>query len=394
MFGDLPPEILGEILHRLPVKSLVKCTIVCKYLNSFITDQTFIFDHLNQTIQASSGNGWLFLQLYHQRPIRYEEFYSLYSHNQQIGHFSVNKFPLSSLLQSFDHSTVVGTCDGLVCITNSQIHDMATLLIWNPSIRKYMLISEPILTSGTGNGQHEGYQPLYGFGFDSKNKDFKVIRLVTLYCSKRKRLETLLRKENVPQVEVFSLASRSWRSIPFRASPFLLPDLFWNIPQVFLNGVVHWVVSRRCDNHIVNIILTFDVAEETFGELTLPQQLRESTTELSILQGGDSLCVLHAFYVEDDCFFSIWVMKEYGVVGSWNEVYCWDSHLYQGITNVLALCADGKVVLLLYSGDVVLLNPVTEVVKSLTGQKWFYAFVGSYVESLVFIKREPDVLSY
>ncbi|KAK4253325.1 hypothetical protein QN277_010648 [Acacia crassicarpa] len=388
MFGDLPPEILGEILHRLPVKSLVKCTIVCKHLNSFITDQTFIFDHLNQTIQASSGNGWLFLQLYlrtrHLVPyIHHEEFYSLYSHNQQIDQFSFKKFPLSGLLRSYNHSTVVGTCDGLVCITDSQIYHMATLLIWNPSIRKYMIIFEPILTSDTGNGQHKGYQPLYGFGFDSKNKDYKVIRLVAL-----------LDKEIVPQVEVFSLASRSWRSIPFRASPFLLPDLFWNIPQVFLNGVVHWVVSRRCDDHILNFILTFDVVEETFGELTLPQLLRESTTELSILEGGDSLCVLHALYVEDDCFFSIWVMKEYGVVGSWNEVYCWDSHLYKGITTVLDLCADGKVVLLLYSGDVVLLDPVTEVVKSLTGQKWFHAFAGSYVESLVFIKREPDLLSY
>ncbi|KAK4253324.1 hypothetical protein QN277_010647 [Acacia crassicarpa] len=352
MFGDLPPDILGEILHRLPVKSLVKCTIVCKAWNSFITDQTFIFDHLNQTIQASSGNGWLFLQLYRETtdaPTRYEEFYSLYSHNQQIDHFSVKKFPLSGLLQSYDHSYVVGTCDGLVCITDSQIRNIATLLIWNPSIRKYMIIFEPILTSGTGNGQHEEYQPLYGFGFDSKNKDYKVIRL----------LVALFDEENVPQVEVLSLASRSWRSIPFRASPFLLPDVFWNIPQVFLNGVVHWVVSRRCDDHILYFILTFDVVEETFGELTLPQLLRESTTELTILEGGDSLCVLHTFYVEDDRFSSIWVMKEYGVVGSWNEVYRWDSPLFVGISTVLALCADGKVLVLLYSGDVVLLDPVT-----------------------------------
>ncbi|KAK4253322.1 hypothetical protein QN277_010645 [Acacia crassicarpa] len=315
MSGDLPPEILADILHRLPVKSLVKCTIICKDWNSFITDRTFIFDHLNQTIQASSGNDWLFLQLYHRMPTWYEEFYSLYSHNQQIDHFSVKRFPLSSLLHPYDHSTVVGTCDGLVCITDSQIYHMATLLIWNPSIRKDMIISEPILTSGTDNAQHEGYQPikpLYGFGFDSKNKGYKVIRLAALFG---KKTCDSLTKENIPQVEVFSLASRSWRSIPFTASPFLLPDLFWNIPQVFLNGVVHWVVSWRCDDHILNFILTFDVVEETFGELTLPQLLRESTTELSILQGGASLCVLHAFYVEDDHFFSIWVMTEYGVVG-------------------------------------------------------------------------------
>ncbi|KAI9077734.1 hypothetical protein K1719_040220 [Acacia pycnantha] len=235
----------------------------------------------------------------------------------------------------------------------------------------------------TGNRQHERYQLFFGFGFDSKNKDYKVIRFVTLGD-----------KENVPQVEVFSLASRSWRSIPIRVAPFLLSQYLRNIPQVFVNGVVHWVVSRRCDDHILNFILSFDVVEETFGEVTLPQHLRESTSVLSILQGGDSLCVLHTYCEEDQCFFSIWVMKEYGVVGSWNEVFRCDLNVYGGISTVLALCANGKVVLRLYSGDVVLLDPVTELVKPLTDRKCFHAFAGSYVKSLVFINGEPDVLSY
>ncbi|KAI9077786.1 hypothetical protein K1719_040272 [Acacia pycnantha] len=384
MSGDFPPEILVEILHRLPVKSLAKFTSVCKAWNSLITDQTFIFDHLNQTIQASNGKGWLFLQLF-RRTTEWtqdfdidEEFYSLYSLNQQIDHFSVERFPFDWLLELYDYSTVIGTCDGLVCITDyPMILGIATLLIWNPSIRKNIMLPEPILTYSTGN------QLFFGFGFDSKNKDYKVIRFVTLGD-----------KENVPQIEVFSLASRSWRSIPFRASPFLLPQYFRNIPQVFLNGVLHWVVSRRCDDHILNFILSFDVVEETFGELTLPQHLRESTSRLSILQGGDSLCVLHKYYNEEDEFFSIWVMKEYGDVGSWNEVFRCDGDLYGGISTVLALCADGKVVLRLCSGDVVLLDPVTELVKPLTDLKCWHAFAGSYVESLVFINREPDVASY
>ncbi|KAI9077736.1 hypothetical protein K1719_040222 [Acacia pycnantha] len=353
MSGDFPPEILVEILQRLPVKSLVKFTSVCKAWNSLITDQTFIFDHLNQTIQASNGNGSLFLQLYRRTReagnecFDYEEFYSLYSHNQQIDHFSVERFPLSRLFQLYDYSTVVGTCDGLVCVADYSILDLATLLIWNPSIRKYMVLPEPILTYSTGNRQHERYQLFFGFGFDSKNKDYKVIRFVNLGD-----------KENVPQVEVFSLASRSWRSIPIRVAPFLLSQYLRNIPQVFVNGVVHWVVSRRCDDHILNFILSFDVVEETFGEVT------------------------------------IWVMKEYGVVGSWNEVFRCDLNVYGGISTVLALCANGKVVLRLYSGDVVLLDPVTELVKPLTDRKCFHAFAGSYVKSLVFINGEPDVLSY
>ena len=69
-------------------------------------------------------------------------------------------------------------------------------------------------------------------------------------------------------------------------------------------------------------------------------------------------------------------------------------NLYGGILTVLALCADGKVVLVLSSRDVVLRDPVTQLVKPLTDLKCFHAFVGSYVKSLVFINGEPDVLSY
>ena len=48
MSDEFPPEILVEIFHRLPLKSLVKFTSVSKSWYSLITDNTFIFDHLNQ----------------------------------------------------------------------------------------------------------------------------------------------------------------------------------------------------------------------------------------------------------------------------------------------------------------------------------------------------------
>ncbi|KRH08602.1 hypothetical protein GLYMA_16G160500v4 [Glycine max] len=35
-------EILGEILHRLPAKTLLKCTTVCKSWKSLITHPSFI----------------------------------------------------------------------------------------------------------------------------------------------------------------------------------------------------------------------------------------------------------------------------------------------------------------------------------------------------------------
>ncbi|KAK4253319.1 hypothetical protein QN277_010642 [Acacia crassicarpa] len=375
--GDFPPEILVEVLHRLPVKSLVKFTSVSKAWNSLITNQTFIFDHLNRTIQASNGNGSLFLQLHHQTiecsdPYfdHHEEFYSLDSDNQQIDHFSVERFPLSRLIV-WGRSTVVGSCDGLICVFDSSLCHSDTLIIWNPSIRKYMVLPEPIVTCMTGNNPL-----LFGFGFDSRNKDYKVIRIF-------------------PQVEVYSLASRSWKNITNRAPPFLHCKPPQKTTQVFVNGVVHWVVCRRCNGQIQNFILTFDVVEEMFGELMLPPHLRESTSVLSVLEGGKYLSVLHSHSEANQGCFRIWIMREYGVVETWSELFCFDSdHYRNNILDVLALASNGKVVLSLRKGTIVLFDPTTELLNPLGDGKHFRAFIGSYVQSLVLIKEEPHFLSY
>ncbi|KAI9077812.1 hypothetical protein K1719_040298 [Acacia pycnantha] len=58
---------------------------------------------------------------------------------------------------------------------------------------------------------HRRNRVFFGFGFDSKAKDFKVVRLVS----------TINNKEETPQVEVFSLATGSWTNITGKAPPIL-----------------------------------------------------------------------------------------------------------------------------------------------------------------------------
>ncbi|KAI9077787.1 hypothetical protein K1719_040273 [Acacia pycnantha] len=132
-----------------------------------------------------------------------------------------------------------------------------------------------------------------------------------------------------------------------------------------------------------------------FGELMLPPHLRESISVLSVLEGGQYISVLHPHSEANQGFLSIWIMREYGVVESWSELFCFDSDRYRNnISDVLALGSNGKVVLSLRKGAIVLLDPTTELLNPLGDGKHFRAFIGSYVQSMLLINKEPHFLSY
>ncbi|KAI9077771.1 hypothetical protein K1719_040257 [Acacia pycnantha] len=214
--------------------------------------------------------------------------------------------------------------------------------------------------------------------------DYKVVRLVVLN-----------NEQDSPLVELYSLTSRSWSRISVRVPLFFIPAHLKKIPQMFVNGALHWVVSRRLPGgKVQNFILSFDVVKETFGELMLPQQLNESPFMVSILEGGHQLALLHTYSKKNIDFFSIWVMKEYGIVESWTEILRRDLKRYGGIRTVLALTSSGKVMLRLCSGAIVLLDPMADTVKPLADQEHFHAFAGPYVESLFFMNKKIDVVSY
>ncbi|KAK4269948.1 hypothetical protein QN277_023040 [Acacia crassicarpa] len=396
----LPPEIVSEILYRLPVKSLVKFTSVCKAWNSLITDQTFIYDHLNRTIQASNGNNFLFFHVYfhefrgRRRHLRMhnEYFYSMYSVNKQTNHPFLERLPFSHLFQDNRWPLFVSTCNGLVCLADcfSPLHfflplDYETMLIWNPLLRKYLVLPKPIKTFK----EHERfeYSLYFGFGFDSRNNDYKVIRFMNHRST-----------QDTPHVEVYSLVSCSWRSITVRVPHFHLGK-YNGLRASFVKGAVHWVVSRRrIDGLEDTFILSFDVTEETFQELTLPRQLGESEWIHSILidvEGGHLLVIVNRRYRNQQLVYNVWVMKEYGIAESWTELFEFDHSHYGGISKILALTRSGKVVMELVGGAIVLVDPIKELLEPIEHPAACgTTSVRSYVESLFFINKEPGVFSF
>ncbi|KAI9085388.1 hypothetical protein K1719_032644 [Acacia pycnantha] len=387
----LPSEIVLEILHRLPAKSLVKFTCVCRAWNSLITDRTFISDNLNRTlIQASNGHkGSLFFQFCLERnlsgrdPPR-EYSYSLYSttNQQNDHHLSVERFPLPFLFFPLDRSSSFGgTCNGLVSSAYySPSSGSITILIWNPLLRKYLVLPKPIMT----RNRHV-YTKFFGLGFDSRNNDYKVVVLMQFVS-----------RQNPDHLEVYSLVSRSWRSITISVPKFSL-QLDFGSPPVFFNGAMHWVIRRMKDGSIQRSILSFDVTEETFGELTLPLQSNEESNTIStllVVEGGRSLAVVNYPRQRTGYLLHIWVMKEYGVTDSWTEILHCKARRYWGRLDVLALTSNGKGIMRRLDGAIVLVDPTKESMEPMGHQKADAAYAGSYVESLFFLNKDFDALSF
>ena len=89
-------------------------------------------------------------------------------------------------------------------------------------------------------------------------------------------------------------------------------------PQTFINGALHWVAFRFSDNNIHNFVLVFDLGEEVFHEILLP----DFRGHRGLMSGSISVYRNSiAFFQKGNDFLHIWAMKEYGVGSSWTKVF-------------------------------------------------------------------------
>ncbi|XP_028764531.1 F-box protein At3g07870-like [Neltuma alba] len=343
MSDYFPRDVWDNILQRLPIKSIVTCMSVCKFWKSLITDHDLASYHLKRTLQANdSAGGSLLIKLC--TPMKE-------SYNIEWG----EDFHLDN---------------GLICLADLLRDRSVEVLIGNPSIRRYVILP----TSEICASDYIRPPCLLGFGYDSKNKDFKVVKIMGSGYDN---------KIIVPRAEVFSLASSSfsWRNII--TSGVLIDE---ETSQMFRNGAIHWVMKRTSNNSDY-FILSFDVTKETFRELSLGPCLKETPSAVTILAGSlDSLAISTCYSKSETTFFSIWVMKKYAVMEPWNEIYCFDSRHYGDISGVSALWSETD-------GGMVLIDSRKNSVTDLENGKNQNSSVGSYAY-LFLINKEQGICPY
>ncbi|KAK6134423.1 hypothetical protein DH2020_031855 [Rehmannia glutinosa] len=152
--------IIINILHRLPVKTLLRCTSVCKSWYSLITAPEFISSHL----KFAAASPFLLLR----RCIRNSEGYDLFSDDELLTPHAKLEFPFRSI-NSF--LTIVGSCNGVLCLSDDRVYYMHTIILWNPCVKKSIILPKP---NPIYNSYGTFAQSL-GFGFDPVSSDYKVV---------------------------------------------------------------------------------------------------------------------------------------------------------------------------------------------------------------------------
>ncbi|GFP90676.1 F-box/kelch-repeat protein at3g23880 [Phtheirospermum japonicum] len=331
----MPSEIILEILLRLPVKSLMRFKSVSKEWLSLISSSRFAKAHL----KASTTKEDVKL-IFGPRTNNNRDLYtcSINSVTDDASVFAVGCFysvydetvPFDSLCFGSPFAApdaevrIVGSCNGLVCLSLSS--NIISLV--NPATRVSILLP----SSGTHDyyfDEHHSFS--YSFGYDEVHDDYKVVELIGF---------ELLPNVYWTQLKVYSLRTNSWKTM----SNWPGGDAGLR-PGEFLNGSLHW--SVRVFNGLAKwIIISLDLATDTFGHSSLPNNLDiENAVIVEVVILGDCLSVWCKHKDAD-----LWVMEEYGVRESWAPLFRiplspsdWDDGV--SIPRPVFLWVDGKILM-------------------------------------------------
>ncbi|XP_068312409.1 F-box protein CPR1-like [Pyrus communis] len=325
---DLPEEIVREILLRSSVKSLVKCCAVSKSWRYMIQSSSFIAAHLRHSQNPNADDNdigrlhlvWSFNDylLYWDKPASASaSSFSINATNtkkiapltyQPAYKVGRSKVPPSSY-------GLVGTSNGLICFATAI--PKFPIIIWNPSVRKFVTLPPPCT--------HKRVVPTYAFGYDLSTNDYKVL---TIFRNARDRSSGPAGDTPI-EVKVYSLAGGSWKALspPPPASPAVSLQR-WHHNTVFVHGAVHWIL-RHDQDHNNDVIASFDMATESFSEIELPKSLTRKrllrgASHFVLSEHGNSLAVVqipwhYSRSRVNTCYLSLWVMQQYGVVESWTK---------------------------------------------------------------------------
>ncbi|CAL5406745.1 unnamed protein product [Camellia sinensis] len=301
-----------------------------------------------------------------------KEHFSIHHDNPTLDDYAELDFPFHSVNWYF---RIVGSCNGVVCLSDDHRCYVHTIILWNPSIRKSFNLPRPSVVFQT----HGPFMHSIGFGFDSINNECKVVRVT--YVEDDDGFDIV-----PPEVELYSLSRGCWQSISYRGLQSIIPE---RSPQVYINGAVHWIAYDRKTNGSIrrSLIVSFNMCDELFREIFLPDSLAaQCGIDIEINVFGESLCVMHNVFLSgSNQTYNMWVMEKYSVVESWTKLFAIVDY-QQSLGPVIGFRKNSEV-LLERSENLVSYDLKTKETKNLGihGVGCFFC-VATYVESLVLVR--------
>ncbi|KAK4393068.1 F-box protein [Sesamum angolense] len=157
--GDLPEDVVLEILLRLPVKTLLQLKCVCKRWYALIGSSSFVNQHFSQESNQEH------LLIRHYRPD--EERYAFALYVDEI--FSGYEEP-DHLQMPLTVAALMGPLNGVFCVVSISGH-MALL---NPAMRQFKPLP---LVHPYVHPHLSSYDDLLGFGLDPSSGDYKLVSI-------------------------------------------------------------------------------------------------------------------------------------------------------------------------------------------------------------------------
>ncbi|XP_059282903.1 F-box/kelch-repeat protein At3g23880-like [Lycium ferocissimum] len=340
---NLPEDVIFEILTRLPAASLIRFKCVCRFWYSLVKNPNFISKHFHN---LSSKKIYLRLLISRRGNITNKRILSL-SINDTFDVFINQDFP-SFFNDKFGHVRLIGPCNGIVCLCGYPDN----IVLWNPSIRDYKILPQSQIQRLVGSTVRGSD---FGLGFDQKKNDHKVIQV--LFCLSIDRVV-------VYQIEIYSLNENSWRKykgiVPAKIK---YGNSSWSM--VYKNETFCWL-AQDGDNH--EVILSFNMSEETFQNTTLPSCIgifgeQEIRSVWVIVPFKESISLIVYCLKEVGKYFDIWVISELGVKNCWNKLQRIGPLLR--VERPLGFWKNGELILENSSGELVIYDPSNQEVKTL-----------------------------
>ncbi|PON51467.1 hypothetical protein TorRG33x02_311380, partial [Trema orientale] len=381
---DLPEEVLEEILSWVPPESLIRFKCVTKswyaHINSLLKNPEFVNKHLhnlNNKISSSSTLIFSSVSIAHRQHPEMESLrHSLFKsvtvfhdhHNERNGgNFVREDFRLPTLPSEVNLSGAVRShCNGIICLAHDE-----TIILCNPAIREWRILPKPCVSYG------EFCVKPVGFSYDSRGNDYKVVRLGT----------DSFRRDGIKRfkmrAEVYSMSSDSWKETGIQLEFDRLPHLG---KEVFCKGVFYWFIfSGR------NIILSFDLFDEVFHTIRLPNNLVEATKDHSIESAVWNESIALFVYRQENAItesIEVWVTDDCS--GGVNDSCSWIKKLTirppVDVAYPLAFLKNDEVLMKATSRTFVLYNLRSQMIRNLSFMDvpmscvdWDY----SYVKSLI-----------
>nr|XP_028948611.1 F-box/kelch-repeat protein At3g06240-like [Malus domestica] len=236
----LSEEMVVEILSRLPPKSLMRFKCVRRSWCDLIQNPNFVEKHLsNPKHNKLASSTSIIVKLTVPKGTNIKDKEENFIRNKI--NLTPDMMDVFSLLNLFDdvindgdvhHAVTVdvdnfwlrklpfnvkmlGHCDGIICLQ----YPNDIIVLCNPAIKEFKLLPESCLLHPPWPRRHLGidkgeeiitYSNATGFGYDSKTKQYKVVRIVNFLPRPSSEEEVCTPRR---KAAVYTLGTNSWRVI-------------------------------------------------------------------------------------------------------------------------------------------------------------------------------------